>query len=179
MLRVWGLVVVVALAAGCGRGRADALTVYASDRYGFSVNRPSGWHLVESDEGRSIWFLPAPLPPGQIPEATATEFVVVMTRVEKGPIPESEVRRLAMTLLPMHGVSGFQRRSDNSAAVDWYRFELTGSTRGAEWASMGILVTGARRTIYLVCASPLATWRERQKVCEEVLRSFVPGDLTK
>ena len=102
-----------------------------------------------------------------------------MTRPEAGPLPESEVRRLAMTMLPMHGVSGFQRSPAGSDTIAWYRFELTGSTRGAEWASLGLLVTGPKRMLYLVCAGPLATWRERQKICEDALRSFTPGDLTK
>jgi hypothetical protein len=153
--------------------------VYTSERHGFTVKRPAGWRLVETDDGRRTWFLPAPVPADQTPEGSATEFVAVMTRPEAGPLPESEVRRLAMSLLAMHGVSGFQRTPAGTDAEVWYQFELTGSTRGAEWASLGLLVTGPARMVYLVCASPLATWRERQKACEEIIRSFVPGDLAR
>lgn len=178
-MRTCILVIIAVFAAGCARGRGEALETYTSQRHGFTVQRPAEWHLVETDDGRRAWFLPAPVPPGQTPETSATEFVVVMTRPEAGPLPESEVRRLAMSLLAMHGVSGFQRTPASTDAEAWYRFELTGSTRGAEWASLGLLVTGPRRIVYLVCASPLATWRERQKVCEEIIRSFAPGDLAR
>jgi hypothetical protein len=79
----------------------------------------------------------------------------------------------------MHGGSLFERAPDSTAALARYRFELTGSTGGKEWASAGLLISGAERLHYVVCASPLANWRERQKVCDQALRSFVPGDLTK
>ena len=110
---------------------------------------------------------------------TLIEFIVVMTRADPGPLPEHEVRRLAMTLLPMHGVSGFQRTEASTELVVSYRFELTGSTRGREWASVGVLITGPQRLHYLVCAAPLAEWRTRQRLCDQVLRSFKPGDLSK
>lgn len=165
------------LAAGCTRSAGLPLQPYVSAPHGFVVSRPTSWHLVETEEGQRIWFLPKPPPAGEVPEAQATEFIVVMTRTADGPLPEFEVRRLAMTLLPMHGVSGFQRTPESTERVAWYRFELTGSTRGREWASLGLLVTGPRRLHYAVCAAPLEAWRERQKLCEAVLRSFQPGDL--
>lgn len=170
----------VIIAAGCGRtARTDVVQRYASDRHGFSLERPDAWHTVETDDGRRIWFLPNPAPPGETPEATATEFIVIMTRPEQGPLPENEVRRLAMSLLPMHGVSGFQRTDASTDQVAWYRFELTGSTRGREWASVGVLITGPQRLHYVVCAAPLNEWRDRQKLCDRVLRSFTPGDLSR
>ena len=173
-------IIAAGLVAGCGRAApTDTLRVYRSERHGFALERPASWVLVETDDGRRVWFLPQPLPPGESPETTATEFTVVMTRVEPGPLPENDVRRLAMTLLPMHGVSGFQRTDASTAQVVWYRFELTGSTRGTEWASVGVLVTGPQRLHYVVCAAPLPQWRDRQKRCDRVLHSFTPGDLSK
>lgn len=173
-------VVAAVIAAGCARGaRTDTLQRYTSDRHGFTIEHPQSWRPVETDEGRRIWFLPTPPPQGETPETSATEFIVVMARAEPGPLPENDVRRLAMSLLPMHGVSGFQRTDASTSQVAWYRFELTGSTRGREWASVGILVTGAQRLLYTVCAAPLAEWRDRQKVCDRVLHSFSPGDLSK
>jgi len=168
------------MAAGCARtARTDAVQPYTSDRHGFTIERPGSWRPIETDEGRRIWFVPTPVPPGETPETSATEFIVVMTRPELGPLPENDVRRLAMSLLPMHGVSGFQRTDASTTQVVWYRFELTGSTRGREWASVGVLVTGAQRLQYAVCAAPLAEWRDRQKLCDRVLHSFTPGDLSK
>jgi hypothetical protein len=170
------LALLVALAAGCGGAAPQALLPYVSETHGFTVARPSSWHRAETDGGRRVWFLPRPPAAGD-PETEATEFIVIMTLAQPGPLPETEVRRLAMTLLPMHGVSGFLRTPASTDQVMWYRFELTGSTRGSEWASLGLLVTGPRRLHYLVCAGPLTTWREGQKRCDEVLKSFKPGDL--
>lgn len=167
------------MTAGCALPQRPVLETYTSERHGFAISRPASWHRTESEEGGRIWFVPEPLPPGEIPETNATEFIVIMTREAAGPLPEYEVRRLAMSLLLMHGVSGFQRTPASTDAVAWYAFELTGSTRGTEWASLGLLVTGPRRMHYVVCAGPLPVWRDRQKLCDEVMRSFRPGDLTR
>lgn len=175
----WATVLGVVAVMGCSRAAVPALEPYTSEAHGFTITRPPSWHRVESERGRRVWFLPAPLPSGATPETGATEFIVVMSREASGPLPEGEVRRLAMSLLLMHGVSGFQRTSASTETVAWYRFELTGSTRSTEWASLGLLVTGPARMRYVVCAGPLPVWRERQKLCEEVLRSFIPGDLSK
>jgi hypothetical protein len=168
-----------AVTAGCWLPQRPALEAYTSERHGFTISRPAPWQHVESENGERIWFLPERQASGEAPEASATEFIVVMTIEVPGPLPEYEVRRLAMTLLPMHGVSGFQRTPASTDAVAWYAFELTGSTRGTEWASLGLLVTGPRRMHYVVCAGPLPVWRDRQKLCDEVVRSFRPGDLTR
>ncbi len=166
------------MTAVMGCGRPPALEPYTSQAYGFTILRPSSWQYAESEAGRRVWFLPAALPTGATPETGATEFIVVMSREDPGPLPESDVRRLAMSLLLMHGVSGFQRTPASTDTIVWYRFELTGSTRSSEWASLGLLVTGPKRLHYVVCAGPLPTWRERQKLCDEVLRSFKPGNLS-
>jgi len=179
MPRLAALIALALLASSCQRTAPASLETYTDATHGFSVQRPLSWHRVESDDGRRVWFLPAALPAGETPESRATEFIVIMTRAEAGPLPEPEVRRLAMSLLPMHGVSGFQRTPAGTETMIWYRFELTGSTAGEEWASLGTLVTGPRRLHYLVCAGPLQTWRDRQKLCDQVLKSFSPGDLQK
>jgi hypothetical protein len=172
------LVLALILIAGCSRSRPQPLEPYSSGTHGFTVSRPASWQRVETEDGGRTWFVPALPPQGETPETQATEFIVVMTRDEPGPLAESDVRRLAMTLLPMHGVSGFQRTPASNEQTVWYRFELTGSTRGTEWASLGLLITGPRRLQYLVCAGPLETWRERQRLCDDVLKAFQPGDLT-
>jgi hypothetical protein len=179
MTRVAIIAFALILAAACSTGQSQALEPFNSDAHGFTVSHPSSWQRVDTDDGRRAWFVPTLPPQGESPESQATEFIVVMTRAEPGPLSESEVRRLAMSLLPMHGVSGFQRTPASTDAVAWYRFELTGSTGGTEWASLGMLITGPQRLHYLVCAGPLETWRDRQKLCDEVLRSFKPGDLTR
>lgn len=166
-------------AAGCARRASETLEPYASERHGFAISRPSTWARVETEDGNRVWFLPQALPAGDTPEAAATEFVVVMTRQEAGPLSEGDVRRLAMSLLPMHGVSGFTRTADSTEQVVWHRFELTGSTRAREWASVGLLVTGPQRLYYTVCAAPLPEWATKQKRCDAVLRSFRPGDLSR
>ncbi len=174
------LAAVVALSvAGCERRAGETLAPYTSERHGFVLTRPASWERVESEGGNRVWFLPRALQAGDTPEGGATEFIVVMTRQDPGPLPEGEVRRLAMSLLPMHGVSGFARTPESTEQIAWHRFELTGSTRGREWASVGILVTGSQRLHYAVCAAPLPEWTSKQKRCDAVLRSFRPGDLSK
>lgn len=174
------LAVMLALAgAGCVRRASETLEPYTSERHGFVIARPSSWERVETEDGNRVWFLPQALTAGDTPEAGATEFIVVMTRREAGPLPEGEVRRLAMSLLLMHGVSGFARSPESTEQVVWHRFELTGSTRGREWASVGLLVSGPQRLQYGVCAAPLSEWATKQKRCDAVLRSFRPGDLSR
>jgi hypothetical protein len=168
------LVVAALLVVSCSRP-GFTLQPYTSERFGFTIATPSTWTRVETQEGQRQWFLPAAPEGSALPETTAAEFIVVMSLDEPGPLSESDVRRLAMSLLPMHGVSGFQRMATSTAEVTWYRFELTGSTRGQEWASVGLLVSGPRRLHYVVCAAPLSAWRARQKTCDDVLRSFIPG----
>jgi hypothetical protein len=174
----WLLIVALGL-AGCSRAQPPTLDTYTSERHGFSLAAPTAWQRAESDEGRRTWFLPRRAPDGEAPEGQATEFVVVMAVERPGPLSEPEVRRMAMTLLPMHGVSGFRRTEQTTDATVWYRFELTGSTAGTEWASMGFLVSGPAQVRYVVCAAPLSKWREQQKLCDEILRSFKPGDLSR
>lgn len=170
-------VVAALLVASCGRPGLT-LQPYTSERFGFTIATPSAWTRVETQDGQRQWFLPAEPPGGVAPEGAAAEFIVVMSLDQPGPLAESEVRRLAMGLLPMHGVSGFQRMATSTAEVAWYRFELTGSTGGQEWASVGLLVSGPKRAHYVVCAAPLSAWRARQKTCDDVLRSFAPGTQT-
>ena len=86
--------------AGCTRAQPQRLEPYTSAAHGFTMSRPSGWQQAVTDEGRRLWFLAGPLAPGETPETAATEFVVVMTQQMAGPVPEPEVRRLAMSLLP-------------------------------------------------------------------------------
>ncbi|MGH2406188.1 MAG: hypothetical protein ACRDGN_17270 [bacterium] len=174
------LAVIVAIAiVGCARRASETLEPYTSERHGFSITRPSSWERIETEDGNRVWFLPQAPAAGELPEAGATEFIVVMTRQEAGPLAEGEVRRLAMSLLLMHGVSGFARTAESTEQIVWYRFELTGSTRGREWASVGLLVTGPQRLHYTVCAAPLSEWAAKQKRCDAVLRSFRIGDLTR
>lgn len=173
-VRCFAAVAAALLATACSR-TGTTLQPHASERFGFVISTPSSWARVETQDGQRQWFVPAAPPAGELPEGTAAEFIVVMSLEQPGPLSEFEVRRLAMSLLPMHGVSGFQRTAASTTEVAWYRFELTGSTAGREWASVGLLVSGARRLHYVVCAAPLGDWRTRQKVCDDVLRSFKPG----
>jgi len=171
------IAVLAAAAAACGRPSAT-LAPYTNERFGYVISTPSSYRRIDSQEGRRQWFLPAALPAGDVPEMRAADFIVVMSLDQPGPMPENDVRRMAMTLLPMHGVSGFQRMASSTSEIIWYHFELTGSTAGREWASVGLLITGPQRLHYVVCAAPLADWRQRQTLCDDVLRSFKPGPLT-
>lgn len=112
-------------------------------------------------------------------EAQSAEFISVFTvPAESSPPSEMEIRRRVFSLLPVYGVSGFQRDPRTTAEVLWYRFELTGSSGSTEWALVGAAASGAARMQLAVCAKPLDAWRHGQAQCDQVVRSFVPGDLT-
>lgn len=92
-------------------------------------------------------------------------------------LSEPGIRRQVFTLLPVQGVSGFQRDGRTTAETLWYKFEVTGSTEGTEWASVGVVTAGPARFHVAVCAKPLTQWRDGQKQCDEVIRTFRPGAL--
>jgi hypothetical protein len=111
-------------------------------------------------------------------EPQSPEFISVFTVPSAGPPSEAEIRRQVFTLLPIQGVSGFQQDPRTTADALWYRFELTGSSGSTEWALVGAAAAGRAKMQIAVCAKPLEKWRQGQKQCDEVVRSFVPGDLT-
>jgi len=115
-------------------------------------------------------------PPAPAPQSAA-EFLLVLTDAQPGPLSDDEARQLGLNLLPIHGVSGFRRFKEEQGAV-WHRFEVTGTSRGQEWASVGLLVTGKQAFHYVVCAKPLDRWRDGQKECDEILKTFRPGPLS-
>jgi len=82
-------------------------------------------------------------------------------------------------VLPVQGVSGFQQDARTTAQALWYKFEVTGTSAGREWASVGVLVSGDVRYHIAVCAKPLQQWRSGQKQCDEVIRTFQPGNLNR
>lgn len=162
----------VGLAAGCAR--PPALATFASARQQFAIAYPKGWEVYRSSEDLRVWFLPAG---GGAEPTAAAEFVLVFTELRPGPLSDDEARYLGLNLLPIHGVSGFRRFKEEQGAV-WHRFEVTGASLGTEWASVGLLVTGRRALRYVVCAKPLDRWREGQKQCDEILKTFRPGPLS-
>ena len=101
----------------------------------------------------------------------------MFTVTSEGGATEASLRRIVFALLPIHGVSGFQQDPRTTADTLWFKFEVTGSSGGVEWASIGVAAAGAARTQVAVCAKPLPAWREGQKQCDEVIRSFQPGSL--
>lgn len=170
------LLPVLLLAAACARSTPAALVEYRDGSSGFVVRYPQGWTPV-ADRGRSAtWFVPSnrTTTPGESPE-----FIVVFTVPAGEKLSEPEIRRQVFTRLPVQGVSGFQRDGRTTAETLWYKFEVTGSTEGTEWASVGVVASGPARFHVAVCAKPLPQWREGQKQCDEVIRTFQPGGLEK
>ncbi|MDR7426755.1 MAG: hypothetical protein QN175_04755 [Armatimonadota bacterium] len=159
------------LAAGCAR--PPALVTFTSARQQFAIAYPKGWDVHRSSEDLRVWFLPA----ASAEPPAAAEFLLVFTELRPGPLSDDEARYLGLNLLPIHGVSGFRRFKEEEGTV-WHRFEVTGTSSGAEWASVGLLVTGRRALRYVVCAKPLDRWREGQKQCDQILKTFRPGPLS-
>jgi len=163
------IVCVLGVATGCNRP-APAFVEYQDEATGFSLRLPAGWErqtAAGSDEAR---FVP--------PEAgSQAEFLSVFTVPSPDGRSESSIRRIVFTLLPIYGVSGFQQDPRTSDEILWFKFEVTGSSGGVEWASVGVAAAGAARTQVAVCAKPLPRWRDGQTQCDLVIRSFRPGPL--
>lgn len=176
MRRLPGILVVLlgatALATACAR--PPAFATFASEKRKFSIAYPQGWEIVTVADDARVWFLPSGT--GGAPQSAA-EFLLVFTEIQPGPLSDDQARQEGLSLLPIHGVSGFRRFKDAEGAI-WHRFEVTGTSRGAEWASVGLLVTGRKAFHYVVCAKPLDRWRDGQKQCDEILKTFRPGALS-
>jgi hypothetical protein len=173
MKTVVALIAAAMLAAGCrSTPSAPSFTEHRDPRTGFSIRLPGDWIQAELPAGGpEVRFVPR----GAEPQSP--EFISVFTVPGAGPPGEAEIRRQVFTLLPIQGVSGFQRDPRTTATALWYRFELTGSSGSTEWALVGAAAAGRARMQIAVCAKPLALWRQGQRQCDEVVRSFVPGDL--
>src|SRR2546426_586847 len=142
---------------GTRHNTAPAALAEVHDERGFTVRYPQRWTQVRRDD--AVWFVPAGA--DRIPDVA--EFVVVVTRASAGRLDDPAIRRTVFELLPVQGVSGFQQDARTTTEALWYKFEVTGASGGQEWASVGVLVSGATRYHVVVCAKPLGKWRDGQK----------------
>lgn len=172
---VWMAAALVLTAAGCQSRAALALEEERDARSGFTIKRPAGWAGVAEGE-TTVRFVPQA---DALRSTLAAEFIVVYTFPADRTLQDAEIRRQVFSLLPVHGVSGFQQDPRTTPEVLWYKFEVTGSTEGVEWASVGVVTSGPKRFHIAVCAKPLSRWRDGQKLCDAVMRSFRPGDLSR
>lgn len=164
-------VVALLLLGACGRLAPHPLVELHDDRFGFTVRYPRGWTQVRRQD--AVWFVP----PGAAQVPDVGEFITVVTGSPGTQLDESAIRRTVFELLPIQGVSGFQQDSRTASQTVWYKFEVTGTSGGQEWASVGVLVTGAVRYRLVACAKPLQVWRDGQRQCDEVVKTFQPGNL--
>ncbi|MGH2361023.1 MAG: hypothetical protein ACRDGM_10865 [bacterium] len=170
--RICFILMLVFAVSGCGQ-RSTRMEQEQDSRFGFTITRPAGWIRVE--EGQTMVRF---VPPAHAERSTsAPEFVLVQTSPSDGVLNDGAIRRAVFSLLSIHGVSGFQPDPRTSPDVLWYKFEVTGATEGTEWASVGVVVSGSRQYQIAVCAKPLERWRDGQKQCDEVIRSFQHGTL--
>jgi len=172
--RICLILVLALLVSGCRQRASTRMEAEQDARFGFTITRPSGWVRVE--EGQSaVRFVPPAYSERSI---SAPEFVLVQSSPSEGVLNDAAIRREVFSLLSVHGVSGFQQDPRTSPDVLWYKFEVTGATEGTEWASVGVVASGPQRYQIAVCAKPLERWRDGQKQCDEVIRSFQPGNLS-
>lgn len=167
-MRGWAAIASVLLVAACARPPAP-LTEFHDPEHGFTVRYPLGWASVRRAD--TVWFVP----PNRGPDAG--EFILVVTRPAEAQLDDAAIRRAVFEQLSIHGVSGFQQDARTTPRVRWYKFEVTGSSGGPEWASVGAVSAGDARYHLVVCAKPLAQWRDGQKQCDEVVKTFQPGPL--
>ncbi len=159
------------LAAGCARPAPSPALVESRAPSGAAVQHPAGWDARL--RGDDLWLVPPDTPE----DAEPAEFIVVATRPADGPPDDATVRREVFSLLPVHGISGFQPDSRRTGAGVWYKFEVTGSAGARQWAAVGAVAAGTARLAIAACAKPLERWRDGQKECDAVVRSFRPGPL--
>ncbi len=167
----WAAFVSALLLAACAR-MPPALGEFHDDESGFTVRHPVGWTQIR--RGDAVWFVP-PAAATQFPDVG--EFILVVTRPSPGKLDDPAMRRAVFDLLSIHGVSGFQQDARTTELLRWYKFEVTGSSGGPEWASVGTVSAGDAGYHIVVCAKPLPQWRDGQKQCDEVVRTFRPGPL--
>ena len=168
----WGLIVCAGLALAACTASAPARLIEARDERGFTIRYPQTWTQVRRDD--AAWFVPDA---DRVPDVA--EFILVVTRSAPGKLDDPTIRRVVFEVLPVQGVSGFQQDARTTAQALWYKFEVTGTSAGREWASVGVLVSGDVRYHIAVCAKPLQQWRSGQKQCDEVIRTFQPGNLNR
>lgn len=177
-VRIASLVVAAFATVGvaCSRTAVTVLRDYQDPQTGFIVRYPQDW-AVATDPGSMIVRI---VPPtfAKTPE-TASEFILVTTRRTTTRLDEAARRQAVFSLLPIHGVSLFQRDARSSPAQAWDRFEVTGATGDLEWASIGLIIAGDEAFHIVVCAKPLAQWRTGQHECAQVITTFQPGALKK
>jgi len=177
-VRLWtGLIAgFLMIGSACMRTAEPIMVDYRDPHSGFVVRYPQDWNRTIDPGGTVVRFVP----PGsaQAPEASP-EFILVVTNPSATRLDEAARRRVVFTMLPVHGVSLFQRDGRTTSTFDWDRFEVTGATGDVEWASMGLLVAGDAAFHLVVCAKPLAQWRTGQHQCAQVIASFVPGALVR
>jgi len=164
----WVAIASVLILAACARPQSP-LTEFHDPEFGFTVRYPPGWASIRRAE--AVWFVP----PDRTPEAG--EFIQVVTRPADAQLDNAAIRRAVFEQLSIHGVSGFQQDARTTQRVRWYKFEVTGSSGGLEWASVGAVSAGDARYHLIVCAKPLAQWRDGQRQCDEVVKTFQPGPL--
>src|SRR2546428_6730086 len=169
-MRLWLAAFVVLLLGACAPSAPVGLTEVHDER-GFTVRYPQRWTQVRRDD--AVWFVPAGA--DRIPDVA--EFIVVVTRASAGRLGDPAIRRTVFELLPVQGLSGFQQDPRTTTEALWHQVGVTGASGGQEWASVGVLVSGATRYHVVVCAKPLGKWRGGQKQCDEGGRRIQPGDL--
>jgi hypothetical protein len=164
------------IGSACIRTAEPLLVDYRDPHTGFVVRYPQGWTTTTNPDGTVARFVPPAA--SQFPEVSP-EFILVATHPSATRLDEAARRRVVFTMLPIHGVSLFQRDGRTTSTADWDRFEVTGATGDVEWASIGLLVAGDAAFHLVVCAKPLTQWRTGQHQCIQVITTFVPGALSR
>lgn len=172
----WALLfaTIMVVVSACGRMSEHALVDYRDPRIGFLVRYPAGWTITSDPSAMTVRFVP---PAFAKDSEAAPEFILVVTEPSQSRLDEAGRRRAVFTLVPVHGVAGFQRDARSTGTMPWDRFEVTGAAGSVEWASIGLVIAGDAGFHVVVCAKPLDQWRTGQRQCTQVIASFQPGSL--
>lgn len=149
--------------------RVPVLAEYRNESLGFTLRHPHGWSVLTSPDGEWVQIVPAQGAGTQPDALRYAEFVSIRAVPATQP-GEDDLRSIAFSHLPFHGVAKFQRHAA-PGDIARYRFEGTGTSAVGQWAAVGLLVVGEGRLLHIVCAKPIERWRDGQRKCDDVVAS--------
>jgi hypothetical protein len=157
--------------AACARGPAP-LVEYRNESIGVALRHPRGWAVLASPNSDWVQIVP-PQGSGSQPDPLRYSEFVSIRRVgteQETAEQESEdqLRGVAFSHLPFHGVAKFQREGGPGDGAR-YRFEGTGTSAAGQWAAVGLLIVRSQQVVHIVCAKPIDRWREGQKECDDIV----------
>lgn len=152
---------------------------YVDPRYGYSVRYPVDWVAAGAQNGDYLSLAETSTPNVGTP---GIRVFVTVADSSKGTNSEPPSRNdlVGPGDWPYMSVDRADETqvSTSSGAVPGFMLNGRGTTRGVKYQASGLYVHGAHYSIMVVCSSAEEKWGKWESVCQEMLRSFVAGNLS-